>query len=417
MTQSNDADSVVTTAVGQEMLRRPSRARLSGAPALVLLASLIVSLLAGSSAPTPMYALYQQRWGFSPITITVVFGVYALSVLAALLTLGKLSDHLGRRPILLVALLIQMVTMVVFVDAGGVSTLITARVLQGLSTGAALGAIGAAMVDVEARRGTLANALSPGSGTALGALLSGLAVRYLPSPTHLIYLVLLAVFALQAAGVAALPETVSRKPGALASLKPEITMPRAARAAILTAMPVIFAVWALAGLYGALGPSLVSSLTGSHSVILGGLSLFVLAGVAVIAVFVLRTTAPRTVMLIGIGALIVGIIITVVSLSPRSTAGFFIGTAISGVGFGSGFQGGIRTVLPLARAHERSGVLSLLYVVSYLGLGLPAVIAGFLIVYGGGLITTAREYGITLVILAALALIGLVRSEDGHAKA
>src|SRR5690349_17477776 len=70
-----------------------SRARLAGTPALVLLASLIVSLLAASSAPTPLYGVYQQRWGFSPVTTTVVFGVYALAVLASLLTLGRLSDY------------------------------------------------------------------------------------------------------------------------------------------------------------------------------------------------------------------------------------------------------------------------------------------------------------------------------------
>src|ERR1700760_4353999 len=90
------------------------RARLSGTPALVLLASLIVSLLAASSAPTPLYAIYQQRWGFSPITTTIVFGVYALAVLASLLTLGRVSDYVGRRPVLLGALTVQAASMVVF---------------------------------------------------------------------------------------------------------------------------------------------------------------------------------------------------------------------------------------------------------------------------------------------------------------
>ena len=113
------------------------RARISGTPALVLLASLIVSLLAASSAPTPLYAIYQQHWGFSPITTTIVYGVYALTVLASLLTLGRLSDYVGRRPVLLTALAVQVVAMAVFATAGGVGGLLIARVIQGLSTGAA----------------------------------------------------------------------------------------------------------------------------------------------------------------------------------------------------------------------------------------------------------------------------------------
>ncbi|HYS36688.1 MAG TPA: MFS transporter [Pseudonocardiaceae bacterium] len=387
-----------------------TRAR-SGTPALVLLASLIVSLLASSSAPTPLYAVYQASWGFSPITTTVVFGVYALSVLATLLTFGKISDHIGRRPVLLTTLVVQIAAMVVFATADGVPALLVARVVQGLATGAALGAIGAAMLDVDARRGTFANAVAPGIGTATGALVSALAVRYLPAPTHLIYLVLLVVFAVQTIGVALMRETVTRVPGALASLRPEIKLPHTVRGPVLAAAPVLLAVWALGGLYGALGPSLVSTL-GSHSVVLGGLSLFVLAGVAALTVVVLRGTRPQTVMLIGIVGLVTGVVLTLVALSVRSLAVFFVGTVVSGVGFGSGFQGGIRTVVPLAAAHERSGVLSLLYVVSYLGLGVPAVAAGFLIVHGAGLVDAARAYGVALIVLAALALIGLSRSID-----
>ena len=211
-----------------------TRAR-SGTPALVLLASLIVSLLASSSAPTPLYAVYQASWGFSPITTTVVFGVYALSVLATLLTFGKISDHIGRRPVLLTTLVVQIAAMVVFATADGVPALLVARVVQGLATGAALGAIGAAMLDVDARRGTFANAVAPGIGTATGALVSALAVRYLPAPTHLIYLVLLVVFAVQTIGVALMRETVTRVPGALASLRPEIKLPHTVRGPVLAA--------------------------------------------------------------------------------------------------------------------------------------------------------------------------------------
>ena len=394
---------------GSHRLRLPGdgRGRLAGTPALVLLASLVVSLLSASSAPTPLYAIYQQRWGFSPITTTVVFGVYALAVLASLLTLGRVSDYVGRRPVLLGALTVQAASMVVFATAGGVGELMIARVIQGLATGAALGAIGAALLDIDRERGTLANALSPAIGTGTGALLSALFVQYLPAPTHLIYLALIGVFAVQAAGVAGLRETVTASPLPATVLVPELRLPRSVRRHVLAAAPAVFAVWALGGLYAALGPALVHALTGSDSVVLGGGSLTLLTVTAVTSVYLLRTVRPVAVLLTGIVALVAGVAVTLVALGTGSAALFFVGTAISGIGFGSGFQGGIRTVVPAAAPHERAGVLSLLFTGCYLGLGVPAVAAGFLAVHGAGLTGAARDDGGALIVLAALALAAL----------
>ncbi|MFJ5294401.1 MFS transporter [Streptomyces sp. NPDC088348] len=146
-------------------VRRPG-----GLAGPVLLASITVSFLAASSAPTPVYALYAARWHFSPITTTVVLGVYAVVVLTALLVLGRVSGHLGRRPVLLAALALQVIAMVVFSTAGGVGALVTGRVLQGIATGGALGALGAAMLDIDRERGTRANAVAPGLGSGVGAL-------------------------------------------------------------------------------------------------------------------------------------------------------------------------------------------------------------------------------------------------------
>src|ERR1700745_105526 len=370
------------------------RGRLSGRPAVFVLASLIVALLASSAAPTPLYAIYQAQWHFPPLPTTVVFGVYALAVLASLLTLGKLSDHVGRRPVLLTALAVHAGSLVIFATASGVPALLGARVVQGLSTGAALGAIGAAMLDMDRELGTFANAVAPGMGSATGAILSALAVRFLPDPTHLIYLALIGVLTLQAIAIAAMRETVSPAPGALASLRPEITLPRALRGPVLTAVPVLFAARA-------------------HGV-LGSLSWCGLAGSAVVAIIALRRAAAQTVMLAGIAALITGVAVTVLAVSLDSTAVFFAGSAIAGAGFGSGFQGGIRMVVPLAAAHQRAGLVSLLYVVSYLGLGVPAVLAGFGVVHGGGLINTARYYGAAVIALAALALFGLIKNRPGR---
>jgi len=189
------ASSVSTIAVP---LARPWR--LSRPASFALLASIVLFFLAGSSAPTPLYAVYQAAWGFSPVTVTVIFGIYAVAVLVTLLTFGALSDHVGRRPVLIVATLMQAVTMLIFATAHGLGALLVARVVQGLSTGAAIGAIGAGLLDIDRPRGTVANSVAPMAGTATGGMLSALMVQYLPVPTRLVYLTLAAIFVLQAAG-------------------------------------------------------------------------------------------------------------------------------------------------------------------------------------------------------------------------
>ncbi|MFD4553936.1 MFS transporter [Streptomyces sp. NPDC058469] len=400
-------------------LEQHERTTASGRPippraAFYVLASIVVSFLAASSAPTPLYATYQAEWGFTPITTTVVFGVYAIAVLSGLLVFGKLSDHVGRRPVLITAIATQAAAMLLFSAAGGVDALLVARIVQGLSTGAALGAVGAAMMDINRPRGTVANAFAPGLGTATGSLISGFVVQYLPAPTHAIYLGLLAVFVAQAIAITLIDETVTREPGALASLVPEIKLPRTVRGSVLAVAPVIFAVWALAGFYGSLGPALVRTLVGSTSAVYGGLGLFVLAIVAATSVLALSKTQATTVMYTGIAALITGVALTLLAVGLDAPTLFFVGTAVAGLGFGSGFQGGIRTVLPLTEPHESSGVLSLLFVVSYLGMGVPSVIAGVLVVHGGGLVPTSEEYGAVVIALALLALAALLLRGRPH---
>jgi hypothetical protein len=144
--------------------------------------------------------------------------------------------------------------------------------VQGLATGGAIGAIGAGMLDVDQTRGAVANATAPGLGAASGALLSSFAVQWLPAPTQLVYIVLAGVLVAQAFGVVLLPETSPKALGAWRSLVPQIAIPAQTRRPLLAAAPVLFAVWALAGFYGSLGPALIDHLVRSASVIGAGLN-------------------------------------------------------------------------------------------------------------------------------------------------
>jgi predicted MFS family arabinose efflux permease len=385
------------------------RRALSPTVAFGLLTSIVLTLLASSSAPTPLYATYGAEWGFSPITVTVVFGVYAVAVLASLLVLGALSDHVGRRPVLIISLLAQAGVMVVFATADGTAALLIARVLQGLATGAALGAIGAGLVDLHPGHGPMANAVGAMAGTASGALVSALLVQLLPAPTQLVYLVLLAGFLVQAAGVAFITETAARQPGARHSLQPRLAIPPAVRRSLLIAAPSLVAVWSLAGFYASLSPSLVRLLAGSHSTILGASALFALAAAGALTVLRFHATAPERFALVGSGLIIAGVAIVLAAVAERSLPGLFLGTVIAGAGFGAGFQGGLRTILAPAGPSERAGVISVAYIISYLALGLPAILAGVLVTHGT-VTGTAEEFGAAVIVLAALTAAGLLRS-------
>ena len=205
---------------------------LSRTAAFWSVAVLLVLVLAASGVPSPLYRVYAEEFGFGTGTLTLVFAVYAFALLAALLTVGALSDHVGRRPVLAVALLVEAVAMGLFFVADGVWWLLAARVVQGLATGAMTGAFGAALLDLQRRDrplGPLINSASPGLGLSLGALGAAIAVQVLVDPGEWVFGVLGALFVVAAVLVwLGLPESSPRVPGALASLRPKACHPWAA---------------------------------------------------------------------------------------------------------------------------------------------------------------------------------------------
>ncbi|KAE9658158.1 MFS transporter [Pseudomonas sp. PB105] len=373
---------------------------------LVFLAITLLTFLAASSAPTPLYHLYQQGLHFSAGMLTLIFGVYALSLLAALLTVGSLSDHLGRKPVIFAALLLNMLAMLLFINEHSVAWLIAARTLQGFATGMATAVLGAALLDTDRQQGPLVNSVAPLLGMACGAMGSSLLVEFAPLPTQLIYAALLALMLVQALYVWRLPETVSRIPGAWASLRPTLHVPPQARRALWLSLPVDVAVWAMGGFYLSLAPSLVRAATGSTSNLIGGGLVAVLTLSGALMIFTLRNRPADKVLRLGAALLAVGVALILTAVHSASLSLFFIATLIAGSGFGAGFLGALRSVVPLALPHERAGLMSAFYVLSYLAFCLPSLLAGNLI-RSYGLIVTTDGYGAALIILALSALVGL----------
>ncbi|WP_408005025.1 MFS transporter [Pseudomonas mercuritolerans] len=379
---------------------------------LWFLAITLLSFLAASTAPTPLYHLYQDQLHFSAAMLTLIFAVYALSLLAALLTVGSLSDHLGRKPVIFTAVALNALAMLLFIYADSVAWLIGARVLQGFATGMATAVLSATLLDTDRQQGPLVNSVAPLLGMALGGLGCGLLAEFAPAPLQLTYWLLLALFVLQGVYVWRLPESVSRQGGALASLRPTLHVPVQARSTLWRVLPLNTATWALGGFYASLAPSLVRTATGSTSNLIGGATVAALTVTGALMIFTMRDRPAAQALRLGASLLPIGLMLILLGVHGASLSLFFFGTLVAGCGFGSGFLGAVRSLVPLALPHERAGLMSAYYVLSYLAFCLPALLAGQL-ARSFGLLATTDGYGVVLIVLAVAALLLSLRAQAG----
>jgi MFS family permease len=368
--------------------------------------------LTAASSPTPLYGVYAASWGFSAITLTVVFSVYAVALLGALLAFGRLSDAIGRKPVILLALALQMISLVCFIAAAGVGWLLAARVAQGAATGLVSAAVSAALLDLQpARRpgrAALTNALMSTGGLGLGALGSGALVEYAPQPDRLVYIVLLVVAVVLLVAVRfRVDETITDR--TRPRLWSRIAVPKQARPTFLAAVPCLAATLALGGLYLSLGPSLASDLSHSHNHLLGGGVPAMLCGTGALSIAALRSWSPRTCMIAGCISLTVGPALTVVALSIPNAGLFYASTAVAGVGFGVGYLGAFRSLVARATPEHRGALVSAIYVVAYTAFSIPVVVAGVIDTHIG-LRDTATGFLAVLAVLAFTALIATLRT-------
>lgn len=365
---------------------------------------------ASSSAVTPLYRLYQQSMHLSPLMITLVFAVYAISLLAALLTVGGLSDYVGRRPVILGGLLLNAIAMVLFSYASDVGQLILARAVQGLCVGTATTALGAAILDTDRKRGPLLNSVTAFLGLMVGALGAAALVTFAPDPLRLVYEVLFALTVVMIVLLFVMPETVSRKSGALASLRPHVRVPSQSRAALLRVAPATVATWALGGFSLSLMPTVVATTMGVSAPWVGGVVVATLMLAAALTVAALRQLPAQRLLVIGTAALSLGVLVSLLGIWQHSVAMLFAGSVIAGFGFGASFAGSLSTLLPTAEAHQRAGLLAAFYVLSYLAFSLPALAAGVAVPYAG-LAVVAYVYGAVVILLAIMSMIASLRGE------
>lgn len=378
--------------------------------AFVGFASTLVALYITSGAPTPFLLVWQREWGFPDSVLTVAFAGYAFTFLLALLVGGSLSDHLGRRPVILGSLVVALASVVMFVLAPSVEWVVAARAVGGFAQGVVTAAFTAALVELAppgSRRGPVVAAAAPVGGLGLGALLGGVAVELWGSNGDEVLFTTVGILLLVGIVVAVLaPETTTRTTGALRSLVPRVLVPPAARTFFFRMLPILVASWATGSLFLGLAPTVVHEVIGLDSGLIDGFTASIHAfGVCIGSVVFGRLAVP-TALRGGAVGLVVGVGLIVVGIATAQLSLIWIGGVLEALAFGAAFGAIFRGLAPLAPAHQRAGTFAAVYVAAYLALGIPAVIAGQLIAPFGLL---PAVLGWTLLIVALAAAGGIIQ--------
>jgi Major Facilitator Superfamily len=373
---------------------------------------------AAGSAASPLYRVYEDEFSFASTTLTLLFTVYIVVLLGTLLLFGSVSDYTGRRIVMLAGLALGAASCGSFLIADGVGLLFAARALQGVAVGLVSGAASATLFDLRPDGGAapVVSSAAPTGGQALGAIGASVLAQYAPAPTHLVWWLLLGAFITGGVAVLAMPEPGAARPGVVRSLRPHVSVPEAARGGFATAVPALVGVWALAGFYLSLGPSLAAQLLHSKNLLWGGISIFLLTGLAAAASALLSRRNPSAVMLGGCLVLIVGDLVTFASIETGTSAVLFVGTAIAGLGVGPAFTGAYRATVAAATSHDRTGLVTAIYIVSYLATGIPAVLAGIATSHYG-LRKTALVYSLAVAVLASVAVSRLLARQTAPVRA
>lgn len=350
---------------------------------LVTLAIVVATL--SSNAPSPLYGLYQQLWGFSSAALTIVFAAYAGGVLLAMFLVGPLSDQVGRRTVMLPSLAVVVFAAVVFCLAQNLAWLIVARLLAGIGTGSLVSAASAALVEVDPdgdrQRAAMIATTGFTIGAASGPAMSSLALHFNWWPTKLPFILVAGVAAVVAMGLKLLLWSgveVRGKAFSLRSWRPQrVSVPRELAWPFFLAAAGIGLSWSVGSIFAALGPSFVVQLLGVRDRSLAGLVVVgfqLCGGVAQVRA---GSHSPRQMLRLGPAVMAAGLLVWVTAFFIKSPLLFVLGTVITASGFGATFVGSAAVVNRGALPEKRGEVVSALYSVGYLTMALPVLGVGY----------------------------------------
>ncbi|WP_258068189.1 MFS transporter [Rathayibacter sp. AY1A2] len=349
-----------------------------------IVAATFLLVMAYSTVPTPLYPLYQQLDGFPPFVITVVFAAYAVGVIVSLYLAGHVSDWLGRRRVLLIAVLVSAISAVLFSLTTEVPGLIVARFVNGVSIGMLTATATAHLGELRARarpdENTIVAASISGAvnlgGLSLGPLLGGVFAEFLPDPLllpHQVFLVALLV-----AGLALLlvPETVDVPETAPPYRPQRLSVPADARRAFLLAAFGAFSAFSVLGLFTSLAPTFLVQTFQVRDHLLAGATSFAVFASAALGQLLLVKVGMRLQLSIAVAGCAVGLAAVAAGAIAPQLGVFLAGAVVSGFGVGLLFKGSIGTAVALADPARRGETLAVVFLVAYTGLAVPALAAG-----------------------------------------
>ncbi|MFF2324473.1 MULTISPECIES: MFS transporter [unclassified Streptomyces] len=336
--------------------------------------------MAGTTLPTPLYGLYQEQIGFSELVVTVVFAVYAVAVITVLLVMGNYSDAVGRRPVLMCAMVLSAASAGCFLLENGLPLLFVGRLLSGCAAGLLSGAATAAVIELagpgqKARAGFAATAANMG-GLGCGPLLSGLLAQYTPWPLTLPFWTHLGLVAVACVVTWYLPETVA-EPKRLPRLTPQgVTVPPEVKGVFTPAALAAFAGFALLGLFTAVAPSFAARTLGVRNLAVSGAVVFCVFLASTAGQSLTQWIGARRALPAGCGILVVGLLLVASSLIAESLPLLVLGALCGGTGQGLAFRGALTLVSDAAPVQRRGGTISAFFVVAYTGISVPVVGVG-----------------------------------------
>jgi predicted MFS family arabinose efflux permease len=380
--------------------------------ALTIVAIELGAMFVGAILPTPLYPIYKQHFGFSGVTLTLIYAVYVLGNLVALLFLGRLSDQIGRRAVTLPAIAFGIASAVVFASAASTAWLFAGRALSGFSTGLASGTSTAWIAELYggAQRGLAARIAAAANffGCAAGPLLGGLLAQFAILPLRLpFYIYLLALFAVAVAVLFA-PETIE-KPKQLgqASLKPRLGVPQNIRLQFVAPAVTGFATFALIGFYSALIPNLLADNLHVLAPAVAGALVCEVFGIAALTILGTGRLDSQPAMLSALAVLLPSVWLVVAAEAAQSLPLLLFAAALGGVSGGLGYRGSLEVINRIAPADRRSEVVSSYLIALFAGNSVPVIGIGLLSAAAGAFAAHVTFAAVITALAGVAALTGI----------
>ncbi|MBV8835654.1 MAG: MFS transporter [Alphaproteobacteria bacterium] len=382
---------------------------LGGRVATCTVATLVGALFAGSTVLTPLYAIYKQSFGFSQITLTLIYAVYVLGNLAALSLFGRVSDQIGRVSISLAAIGVAIASTLVFLFATGTTALFIGRILSGVAIGVGAGTGTAWLAELidekdKSRASTIATA-SNFIGLGIGSLIAGALAQYAPWPLQLSFIVYLVVLLAVVPIVWLTRETVAEPCRSLdcITLRPRFSVPAAIRAQFVAPAVTAFGSLALVGFYAVIAPSVLAEQLHMTSHLLAGAMFFELAAICAGTIWTIRHVDSRIAMLSSLALMVPSVALVVTAQVMASMTVMIIATAICAIAAGCGYRGSLQVVNQIAPEQQRAEIVSSYYLCGFAGNALPVIGIGVIATFAS-MIAASITFAVMIVVFALVAL-------------